>query len=318
MESTNGALAAGGRVRVLRLCRTGGLALIPMVLLAPAVAAQEAEECHCDVPRVITHGNVFSLFGSRPMLGISLDMTIDRNMEETGVRITDVVEDGPAAEAGVRTGDVVVSLDGYDLTEPLDDRTERRLDEQRSFPGQRLTALARELEKGEPVEMVVLRDGERLSFTVTPEELDAVRIGGSFLPDVTRRLSDLRGQLQDMDWSFDWEDRGDPVVVAPGFQVQGDPPFLEVWSPVRGLELVEINESLGSYFGTDSGVLVADVEQGSSLGLEPGDVVLDVDGRAVESPGHLRRILSSYREGETVQFRIMREGQEMEVSGEME
>lgn len=320
MQSTNGPARAGTRGRVDRgsLLARAGLAIVALSLAAAPAVAQETEDCHCELPRIVTQGNVFSLFGNRPMLGVSLDMSLDREMEDTGgVRITDVVEDGPADEAGIQAGDVVVSLDGHDLAEALDDRTERRLDEGRSFPGQRLTALARELDEGEPVEMVVLRDGERMTFTVTPEELDTVRISGNFLPDVTRRLSDLRGQLQDMDWSFDWDDRGDPVAVAPRVHVSGEAPFFEVWGPVGGLELVEVNESLGSYFGTDRGVLVADVESDSSLGLEPGDVVLDVDGRAVESPGHLRRILGSYRDGEAIEFRIMREGQEVEVSGEM-
>ena len=292
-------------------------ATLPL-MLAQVALAQETEECHCDAPQVALGGNMFSIFGGRPMLGISLDMGIDRDMEETGVLITDVLDDGPAAEAGILEGDVVTSLDGHDLTEPLDARQERWFDEDRSFPGQRLTRLTRDLEEGEPVEITVLRDGESMTFTVTPEQLEDFGFGGNFIPNVTRSLSDLREELRDRDWSFQFHG-GDPdVVVAPRFRGSQEGPFVSWFGNIRGLQLVELNPGLGSYFGTEDGVLVTDVDEDTALGLMPGDVVLDVDGRAVDSPSHFWRVMSSYRDGEAVEFRVMRDGREIQVSGEVE
>jgi len=68
-----------------------------------------------------------------------------------GVKLAGVGGGGPAHAAGVRGGDVIVSLAGrtieniYDYTYAID-----------------------ALKIGAPVEMIVLRDGERMTFTVTP------------------------------------------------------------------------------------------------------------------------------------------------------
>ena len=84
--------------------------------------------------------------------------------------MADVLRDGPAGE-GPASGRVIVSVDGHALSDALDDDVERLFDDDRSFPAQRLVALARELAEGEPVEVVVERDGETRAFTVTPRDL---------------------------------------------------------------------------------------------------------------------------------------------------
>ena len=83
----------------------------------------------------------------------------------------------------------------------------------------------------------------------------------------------------------------------------------------HGLDLVDLNPGLGAYFGTAEGVLVADAEDDTSLGLRPGDVVVAVDGRVVDDIDELRRILGSYRNDEEIAFRIFRDGAETTVTG---
>lgn len=303
----------------------GRWAVFPAAMLLVGVAplagsgslqAQE-EECNCEPLRMMTRGNAFSLMGDRPRLGVSLDMGLDRELDDVGVRITEVMEDGPAERAGLQAGDVITSLDGRDLSEPLDGVEERRFDDDRSFPGQRLQVLVRDLEEGEPVEVGLLRDGGAMTLSVTPEALDLFRLSGNVIPNVTRRLHDLRGELQDMDWQFDWHDGdGDASVFAPQMGLgEGQGSFLRVFGRGAGIELVEVNEGLGSYFGTDRGVLVTEVHDGSELGLEAGDVVLEIDGREVDSPDHFHRIIRSYNDDESVEFTIMRDGNRIQVSG---
>ena len=77
-----------------------------------------------------------------------------------------------------------------------------------------------------------------------------------------------------------------------------------VWAD---MELVELNEGLGKYFGTDTGVLVVSAPESDSLQLEDGDVIVTIDGREPTSVRHALRILGSYQAGESLEIQILRE-----------
>jgi S1-C subfamily serine protease len=84
-----------------------------------------------------------------PVLGI----TLAREPEPHGVPIGSVAPDGPAAEAGLRDGDVIVALAGQIVRTVQD-----------------LRAVLVRLEPGKSVEIVVLRDGERVTSEIAPAE----------------------------------------------------------------------------------------------------------------------------------------------------
>lgn len=87
------------------------------------------------------------------------------------------------------------------------------------------------------------------------------------------------------------------------------------FSPLGSLQLAPLNDDLGRYFGTSEGVLVISVPANSPLSLRGGDVVLRVDGREPENPGHLLRILGSYGPGESLSFDIYRDRKRRTVKG---
>ena len=82
-----------------------------------------------------------------------------------------------------------------------------------------------------------------------------------------------------------------------------------------GLRLAKMNPELGRYFSSDRGVLVLDVEEDSSLGLVPGDVILAIGDREVEDEGDVGRILGSYEDEEAVMFTLVRQGSQIRVEG---
>jgi len=99
------------------------------------------------------------------------------------------------------------------------------------------------------------------------------------------------------------------VHVAPKIvQGMGDK-FAYMWTSNlwSDMELVELNEGLGKYFDTDTGVLVVSAPESKALQLEDGDVIVKIDGREPTSVRHAMRILSSYQAGETLQIEILRE-----------
>ena len=90
--------------------------------------------------------------GSRDTLRAYLGTIPDYTTEGTGVKLSGVRAGGPADKAGLKGGDVIVEFGGqqianiYDYTYALD-----------------------AVKIGDPVKIAVLRGGERLTFTVTPE-----------------------------------------------------------------------------------------------------------------------------------------------------
>lgn len=83
----------------------------------------------------------------------------------------------------------------------------------------------------------------------------------------------------------------------------------------QGIEIRDLDDDLGRYFGGTDGVLVLSAGEESTLGLEGGDVLLAIDARTVDSTGDVRRILNSYETGDEVTLLIRRDGAEREVVG---
>ena len=135
-------------------------------------------------------------------------------------------------------------------------------------PLRRLQRALGAVEPGASVALAVLRDGEELEFDVTTT------------PSVSVRWLD---DLFDHEWLAN--DAGGWVRRRP---LRDD-----------GLELVDIGEDLGAYFGVDAGVLVLDTPADSPL--RPGDIVRRIAGAAVSSAEdayRLRRRLEAEAEVE--------------------
>jgi serine protease Do len=80
-----------------------------------------------------------------------------------------------------------------------------------------------------------------------------------------------------------------------------------------GVAIQGVTQDLAESFGLDRprGALVSTVEKGSPAergGLATGDVILAVDGRAVESSTDLPRIIGETRPGSTVSMQVWRQG----------
>ncbi|MXV72725.1 M28 family peptidase [Candidatus Poribacteria bacterium] len=90
--------------------------------------------------------------GSRDTLRAYLGTIPDYTTEGTGVKLSGVRAEGPADKAGLKGGDVIVEFGGQKITNIYD-----------------YTYALDAVKIGEPVEVVVLREGERVELTVTPE-----------------------------------------------------------------------------------------------------------------------------------------------------
>jgi serine protease Do len=215
---------------------------------------------------------------ARAELGVVLG-EVETVAGRTGVRVAEALPGRPAAEAGVQAGDLLVSLDGEALG---------------AQPARRLREVMAGVEPGDTLAVGLIRDG-------TEQTVRVVAGRSRLVPLEIRAL---------------------PRLPRPG--VDPGPPLAEALREFRfgagplarhRPELVDMNPGLGRYFGTGEGVLVANIAPESTLGLEPGDVILSIGGRAVRDAAHARSILASYRADEPVEMQVMRERRRITVRG---
>lgn len=209
------------------------------------------------------------------MLGVNIGGEQSR---DDGVQVMGVSPSGPAEAAGLRAGDVIVAVDGRSLKRSAD-----------ASPSRQLVEYMRTVKPGQAVKVDYLRDGKRLTASVTTTEA---------LPPIAMLMRERRLPP------------GVEGMVPPGLR-----DFLGFGHAFGSLELAPISPRLGQYFGTDRGVLVVLAPDGNAFRLEDGDVILAIDGRLPENPGHAFRILGSYQPGEKVKLEVLRNRKRMTIDG---
>ncbi len=166
-------------------------------------------------------------WSDRPFLGIMI-----ATQDEEGVRVASVTPGGGAEDAGIRADDVVVRVNNARLTGS-------------QAPIVLLHEALDGVEKGEKVEVELLRDGEAMTVDVAPQ-------------------MGIRAHILNMQPATSFTSFASPSNIWSG------------WNDHRrqqafGFKLVDIGETLGAYFGVDGGVLVLTAEDDSDL--LPGDIV---------------------------------------------
>ena len=211
----------------------------------------------------------------RPRLGVNIGEDRDGGPVE-GVNIVGVTPGSAADDAGLRTGDIITAINGESLSAESASRANRLV-----------LDFMDGVEEGDVLELEYLRDGKVGSVEVEPRPVEmsawAFRGPKDFkMPEIHVKPELTEKYAQS--YRFAW----------PG----------NVWAD---MELVELSDGLGKYFGADSGVLVVSAPESDALQLEDGDVILSIDGREPKSVRHTLRILASYQAGESVEIEIMRD-----------
>lgn len=248
----------------------------------------------------------------RARIGVVLDMRASEN-DSIGATISSVTPGGPAAKAGLRSGDIVTKIDGKSLIRAERERVRRDRDdddaEDESLAGLRLIEMISKVEPGDTVAVEYRRGRETRTANVptsSERQLAARSFGdGNFtfsIPELEGRVSMPRV-------------RAPRVVTGLG---EGNGFAFNFGGPLADIELAPINESLGSYFGTTEGVLVIDAPSENDFGLKGGDVILSVDGRRARGPSSLLRILQTYDDGDVVKIEIMRNKSRQTVSSKLD
>ena len=243
----------------------------------------------------------------RARLGVTVDLRAGEN-DSIGATLSSVTPGGPAAKAGLRSGDIVTRLDGKALVA----NDNRKAGEDESLPGVRLVEFAAQLKPNDTVAVEYRRGPAKrtVSLVTTDEPIMVFRDLG---PD---------GQFEfKMPGAVTFERTpfgGGGMLRGEGVPGGALSYAFAFGGGLADLELAPLNPDLGQYFGTAEGVLVINLPKESTLGLKGGDVILSVDSRKATSPGSLLRILRSYEPGDTFKFEVMRNKARTTVSGSIE
>ena len=274
-----------------------------------------------DAPRADERARVVRVHGGGGYLGVSLaDLEAG---QARGVRVTEVVEDSPAAKAGLQADDVIVSFDGENVRSAA-----------------QLSRLVRETPAGRSVAVGFTRGGARQDAQVALGErrmgavmgleglegLDKMKLRG------LERLHERMGEFalpeppeppEVPDVPEPPEAPQPPQPPAPPVPLlEGDGSFSYFFNarPRLGIEVVELTDQLAGYFKVEDGVLVSRVRSGSAAekaGLHAGDVILKVDGEAVASSRELvRRVGRS--DAKQVVLTVQRDGHPVDVRVQLE
>jgi type II secretory pathway component PulC len=213
------------------------------------------------------------------MLGIAVGPVGEAEAQEDGVLVLGVTPGSSADESGIRSGDVLVSFG------------DTRLDwADGTSPVNKLLEGLREVEPGTEVTLAYRRNGDAHTASVEARPW-------SWAAALSREGERLREGM------------------PPGAMRLHMRHFMaDHWGD---MELAALSPGLAEYFDTADGVLVVRAPSDTTLGLQDGDVIVDIAGRTPADPGHVVRILRSYAPGERLVMTVVRKGERQQLQADV-
>ncbi len=270
------------------------------------------------------------------------EVLMPASRRDNKIVIRDISKDSPAAKAGLKTGDEILSINGL------------------SSANGKFSAVARTLVEGDTVKLRIKRGDVVRDFTLVAAQRPAgsytTLLGDRtivFSADSVRGLAKLwmdsalvhldsmklpRVFIHPGDSGVDirihkWRGMpGDTLIFrrdslamrelgerfGPMFErhLEGDlgPGVvfrsMELGSrSIAGAEFTDLDPAMKTYFGTDRGLLtlrVAPETPAARAGLQPGDIVLKANGREMSHVAGLRNML--FHESGTIKLEVLRKG----------
>ena len=246
-------------------------------------AAQEVSRLSAEVSR-----SVMQKFNVNWWQHAVIGLVVSYDNDPAGAHVVEVSPGGAAADAGLKAGDVIVSINGVGMGGPAAAR--------------KVVDAVQSAGPNGKLKMHIRRDNKDQDFLVVAR----APAGFGTVPFVFTAPPAPAAPAAPA---------APPAPPAPGAPnvTYGPFNFSYAFRGLGSMELATLTPELGHYFGTDKGVLVVRAPKDSSFKLQDGDVILSIDGRDPISGSHATRILASYQPGEKVVLHIMREHKAMNV-----
>ena len=222
--------------------------------------------------------------------------------EVRGVAVEKVMENSPAAAAGIQNNDVIVRFNGEEITS-----------------ARKLTRLVSEVAPDHQVSLTVLRNGHEKDINATLGKRPMPQFeNGNFsvaVPEIDKLK--LEKELREMPELKELQKGDFPKVftMPPGGEGKN---FMWKAGERRqiGVSVCPVTKQLGSSLGVENGVLINDVREDSpaaKAGLKAGDIIVEADGKTIKNNLDLMRALSDKKEGD-VQLTIVRDRNRQTIS----
>jgi len=204
---------------------------------------------------------------NRAMLGVLLNM----ESKQRGVALIGVTPGGGAEKAGLRAGDLIVRIGDRDLTKV-------------DVPARELSGFMKDVEPGASVEIVYLRDGERMQTEITTHARSAhiVAMLNANMDDLDIDLSGIETELE-----------------ALGHLPQVKEIRMRAGSAKHGL--MTVDGDLAEYFDVSAGVIV--IEPPATSELRAGDVLLKVGDTEIDGITQAATLLDGMQADAEVQVK---------------
>ncbi len=231
---------------------------------------------------------------SRGWLGVNTRLNEDGRLE-----IVEVEDDSPASLSKLQEGDVILKLDGKDITGPEVLGAEIRLRK----PGKDVTL---QVQRGNKTLDIKVKLGE---FSREDARLELEQ---SFPQLFNMTVPPSRGKTPGM-----------PRTNPPKMNPNTLRPDL-IWEKRKfiGLYLSQTTKELGEFFGLKDGIglLVnsfTDKSPAQKAGLRVGDVIFKADGKRIQSVDDLGAILQNKKKGDKLKLEFLRDKKPMSVDVEV-
>lgn len=262
----------------------------------------------------------FSFDGDGGYLGVQTTEVTKENFSKFGLRevrgvaVEKVMENSPAAAAGIKDGDVIIRLNGEEIAST-----------------RKLTRLISEIDVDHQVKVTVLRGGSEQEITATLGKRPGAVFGegnnfsfSSPAPFEKLNLDEFKSipQFKEFPMLKGFPDLKD-LPNGEGFRsftFPGGEGKAFTWSSGNsrqiGVGVTDLTKQLAQHFGVEDGLLISEVRENSpaaKAGLKAGDIIVDANGKAVTSQLDLIREVNSKKEGD-VQLIIVRDGKRQTIS----
>ena len=237
--------------------------------------------------------------GGGARLGVGLEDVTSEDLtrlglsDERGALVKEVEEQSPAGKAGLQAGDLILRYQGENV-----------------LSAAQLARLVRETPPGRKVSLEINRKGSAVKVTATLEE----RRG--------------RGPLGEHGFEFEMPELPEvppvpPVPPAPGRAWDREDGrgfyFHDFFGdrPARlGIRYQELAEQLAQHFKVEAGaILVTSVDEdgpSGKAGVKAGDVIVEVNGKAIKDGGAFRDQVAHLDAGSEATLTVKRDGRSMD------